>query len=153
MKASADPLVVEYSFREYQNWLAETSAQFGGRVHSTAGDGAVINFNRCEDALAAASAIQDGLAEFNRDHNRLTLPFRLRIGLHSGQVIGELDQVQFAEVIDIAAHIQGASPVGAVGVSDDVATNLSAVEFVHLQKEIDGHQIYLFLLNDSKGPA
>lgn len=145
MKATADPLTVEYSFREYQEWIAERSEERGGRVHSTAGDGSVVAFESCAEAFAAARRIQTNLPRFNAHVNRLTTPFRVRIGLHVGHVAGELDEVQFTDVIDIAAHIQAAAPVGGIAASERVAQALGDEEFVPLARSIDGHNVFLAL--------
>jgi class 3 adenylate cyclase len=145
MKAEADPLAVEYSFREYQLWLEEISEQFQGKVHSTAGDGAVVAFPDCHLGLAAARRIQTDLDNFNREVNRLPSPFRLRIGLHIGQVVGDLDDVEFTEVIDIAAHVQGAATIGGIAVTGAVVKDLPVEEFLPLAKEIDGQTVSLVL--------
>jgi class 3 adenylate cyclase len=145
MKANADPLDVEYSFREYQDWVCEICEDRGGRVHSTAGDGAVVAFPTCEEAFAAARRLQTALPEFNRTVNRLPKPFRLRIGLHVGHVEGDLDEVQFTEVIDVAAHLQTAAPVSGIAVSAKVAAALKEANFVPLAREVDGHKVYLAL--------
>jgi class 3 adenylate cyclase len=145
MKAQADPLAVEYSFREYQDWIESTCGQFGGRVHSMAGDGAVVAFRDCRQAFVAARRLQTDLARFNLEENRLPSPFRLRIGLHVGQVAGELDEVVFTEVIDIAAHVQAAAPVSGIAVTDAVASELEDQEFIPLAKTVDGHGVSLAL--------
>jgi class 3 adenylate cyclase len=145
MKAHADPLAMEYSFREYQDWIETTCEQFGGQVHSTAGDGAVVAFRDCASAFQAARRMQTDLVRFNREANRLPTPFRLRIGLHVGQVAGELNEVVFTEVIDIAAHVQASAPVSGIAVTDDVATELEQHEFIPLAKTVDGHGVSLAL--------
>ncbi len=145
MKALADPLAVEYSFREYQNLLNTLSTQLGGRVHSTAGDGAVIAFPSAQEAFTAATRIQTDVERFNREDNRLQLPFRLRIGLHMGEVVGELDEVEFTEVIDIAAHVQAAAPVGGIAVTEEVANSLPMEEFIPLANQVDGQNVLLAL--------
>jgi class 3 adenylate cyclase len=145
MKAHADPLAVEYSFREYQDWIDSICKQFGGRVHSTAGDGAVVAFRDCREAFNAARRMQTDLPRFNREDNRLPSPFRLRIGLHVGQVAGDLDEVVFTEVVDIAAHVQAAAPVSGIAVTYDVATALEDQEFIPLAKTVDGHSVSLAL--------
>lgn len=145
MKAFADPLAVEYSFREYQNLLTSLSAQVGGRVHSTAGDGAVIAFPSAQEAFTAATRIQTDVERFNREDNRLQLPFRLRIGLHMGEIVGDLDEVEFTEVIDIAAHVQAAAPVGGIAVTEEVANSLPMEEFIPLANQVDGQNVLLAL--------
>jgi class 3 adenylate cyclase len=145
MKAEADPLAVEYSFREYQDWIEHHSEAHEGRVHSTAGDGAVVAFGTSADALATAKRLQSDVARFNREISRLRLPFRLRIGLHRGHVAGEIEEVEFTEVIDIAAHVQGVAPVSGIALSDSVVAELPGEDVVPLAKEVDGHKVYLAL--------
>jgi class 3 adenylate cyclase len=145
MKAAADPLLVEYSFREYQQLISGISLRFGGNVHSTAGDGAVVSFPSCTEAFAAAKRIQTDIEDFNRETNRLKSPFRLRIGLHVGKVAGELEQVQFAEVIDIAAHVQDVAPVGGIAMTELVSEQLGGEPAVQLKEPVDGHTVMLVL--------
>jgi class 3 adenylate cyclase len=143
MKADADPLAVEYVFREYQEWIEAISVKRSGEVHSTAGDGAVVAFDTCGLALSAARRIQSDVFQFNKDVNRLSRPFRLRIGLHTGEVAGDIREVQFTEVIDIAAHIESACPIGGIAVTDDVKHRLPEEQFIDLNKQVDGHEVFL----------
>lgn len=145
MKAKADPLTVEFSFREYQEWVRMTCESRDGRVTSTSGDGAVVAFRTPEAAFSAARRLQTDLAEFNRRWNRLSKPFRLRVGLHLGHVSGDLDEVQFTDVIDVAAHLQEAAPVSGIAVSARVAKALPDEDFVPLAREVDGHKVFLAL--------
>lgn len=145
MKANADPYVVEYCFREYQSLVRECCESFGGTIHSTAGDGAVAGFPSAAQALAAAKRIQTRIGEFNRRVNRLASPFRLRIGLHQGSVVGELSEVQFAEVIDIAAHVEEVAPVGGIAVTEAVATDLGDERMAELKEPVDGHRVLVVL--------
>jgi len=143
MKAEADALDAEYSFRLYQEWIAEQCAGLGGKVHSTAGDGAVVSFSTCESAFAAARRMQTDVHRFNREDNILSLPFQLRIGLHHGAVTAQIDEVEFTEVIDIAAHVEGRAMVGGIAVTNDVVACLDASLFIPLAEEVDGKQLFL----------
>lgn len=145
MKSYADPLAVEYSFREYQNLLTTLARELRGRVHSTAGDGAVIAFESAQEAFTAAKRIQTDIERFNHEDNRLQLPFRLRIGLHMGEIVGDLDEVEYTEVIDIAAHVQAAAPVGGIAVTEEVSNHLPIEEFIPLAKQVDGQNVLLAL--------
>lgn len=151
MKAEADPLVAEWTFREYQRFLAEIVARFGGRVHSTAGDGAVMYFSDPSCGFRAAQTIQTEVGEFNTTVSKLKSPFRLRIGLHSGPVAGEIEKVQFTEVIDIAAHVEAASQVGGICVTEPVATLLEGERLAELRETVDGFKVFL-ALNPTLGP-
>ncbi|MGV3615630.1 MAG: adenylate/guanylate cyclase domain-containing protein [Fimbriimonas sp.] len=145
MKATADPLTVEFSFREYQEWVRVTCEERGGRVTSTSGDGAVVAFRTPEEAFSAARRLQTDVEDFNRRWNRLSKPFRLRIGLHLGHVAGDLDEVQFTDVIDVTAHVQEAAPIAGIAVSAKVAKALANEDFVPLAREVDGHKVFLAL--------
>lgn len=156
MKASADPFDAEWSFREYQQLIARVSGEFLGEVHSIAGDGAVVGFAESDKALGAAWAIQEEIREFNNSVSRLREPFRLRIGLHSGEIAGNLDAVQFTAVIDIAAHVEAACPVGQVAVSGKVAAELHDRVFEPLGQSVDGEDLFVarkILALESGGPA
>jgi class 3 adenylate cyclase len=117
MKRNADPLMVEFSFGRYQNWIAETVSRNGGKVDMMTGDGAICAFGTAENALAAARQLQGGVAALNAEQNRLPSPFRLRIALHAGAVVADLDKVQFTEVIDVAAHVEKFSPIGGIALT------------------------------------
>lgn len=146
MKArEPDPYVVEWTFREYQRFIEQVAARHAGTVHSTAGDGAVVAFHRARDAFAAARQIQSEVSEFNRTVNRLKLPFRLRIGLHQGEIVGELSKVEYTAVIDIAAHIEGVAPVGGIALTEAVARDLEGEPLAELKDAVDGYHVYVAL--------
>lgn len=143
MKASADPLVVEFSFRAYQAWIARISHAHNGRVYTVTGDGAIVAFATCGEALSAAQDMQSDVKRFNEEENRLTAPFRLRIGLHSGEVVADLDKVEFTEVIDIAAHVEAAAPVGGIALTDRVVEQLAGYHFDSHVSDVDGHAVFV----------
>lgn len=145
MKAGADPLTAEYSFREYQEWIEAVCKEFGGKVHATAGDGAVVAFSTALAAFNAARRLQTDIDRFNHEQNRLSLPFRLRIGLHTGQVAGALDDVEFTEVIDIAAHIEASASVGGIAVTETTQALLPEFPFAPLATTVDGQRVFLAL--------
>lgn len=147
MKANADPLKIEWSFREYQTLVDDISRTHGGHVFSTAGDGAVVGFPRAELAVLAAREILTGLPKFNMRRNRLDIPFRLRVGIHSGHTESNLADAPFNEVIDIAAHIEAAAPIGGIALSSAVAESLDddCVELAEMARQIDGQQVFVVL--------
>lgn len=145
MKARAHPLEVEYSFREYQRFVARIAHLFEGVVHSTAGDGAVVAFYHSQNAFEAARRIQSELPEFNAKFNKLKSPFRVRIGLHAGAVAGEIGDVQYTEVIDIAAHIESNAPVGGIALSQAVAEQLPGARLAKLSEPVSGVTAFVAL--------
>lgn len=121
MKELADALAVEFTFNEYHQYVENVVRRNGGQVHSTAGDGITAAFERPDQAFRAARALQSGLIELNTHRNKIGTPIKLRIGLHHGTVVaptGDVQSVNFAHVIDIAAHLQKVCPEGGVALSD-----------------------------------
>ena len=127
IKAVSDELAVEFTFTEYHKFVEAVVRQNNGRIHSTAGDGVTAAFDSPTHAYSAGRQLLAGLFEFNAFRNRIGSPVVLRGGLHTGSVLtpGEdITSVNFAHVIDIAAHMQKASPVGCLAVSEATATYL-----------------------------
>jgi class 3 adenylate cyclase len=143
MKEGADPLEVEYSFRKFQTWIADIALSHGGEVTSIAGDGAVLSFPNCHNAFLSAQEIQRRMSSFNQSWNRLATRFRVRIGLHVGEVHADLGKVQFAQVIDIAAHLQKLAPAGGVAVTSEIVDSLGASSFVPLAVKSDSRNVFL----------
>jgi class 3 adenylate cyclase len=145
MKANADPLIAEWSFRAYQEFIAEHVRSCGGAIYSTAGDGAMASFDSASCAFECARTIQTKIADFNAYVNKLKDPFRLRIGIHCGEVSGELDEVEFTAVLDIAAHVEAASQVGGIAVTASVKDQLPDQRFAEIQDVIDEQRVFLAL--------
>ena len=143
MKAESDPLESEYSFREYHRFVETVCATYGGHVHSTAGDGAVVAFHDVRRAFEAGRSLQTEVEGFNRTQNRLAVPFRLRVGIHVGHVAAELNKVQFTEVIDLAAHAQATAPVGGIAVTEAAAASLDKSTLLPLKESIAGQALYI----------
>lgn len=124
LKAESDPFSVEFTFTEYHKYVQSVVEKYGGKVHSTAGDGATCVFESPQMGYAAGRALLAGLFEFNSFRNRLQKPLEIRSGVHTGSahVAGEsLTNVNFAHVIDVAAHMQKAGDPGSLVVSETTA--------------------------------
>jgi len=128
IKANNDPLSVEFTFNEYHAFVENSAKRFQGRVHSTAGDGLTLAFDHPQQAFGAAKLLQTGIFELNQFRNKLDRPLVMRCGIHSGTVVapkaGDIKSVNFAHVIDIAAHLQKECPPGGIAVSDAAASYL-----------------------------
>ncbi len=128
LKMDADPLAVEFTFSEYQNYVASIVAKHGGRIHNTSGDGTTCAFDHPQQAFMAARNIQAGMIEFNSLRNKLSGPLIVRAGIHMGEVVvpsaGDLTTVNYSDVIDIAAHLQKEAPPGGIAISFDSAQTL-----------------------------
>jgi class 3 adenylate cyclase len=129
MKFEADPLAVEFTFNEYHHFVEKIVEKHFGRIHSTAGDGITAAFEHPQNAFNAARQIQTGLIELNTLRNKIGIPLQLRAGIHSGEVLtpkaGDVTSVNFASVIDIAAHLQKECPIGGIAISDAAATSIT----------------------------
>ena len=143
MKAECDPLVAEYSFREYQEFLKMLCESNKGFVYSTAGDGAILAFQTCEDAFRCAREVQTNISYFNEHVNRMKAKFRLRVGIHMGEVAGDIREVEFTEVIDIAAHVQGAAPIRGIVVTKPVGQRIVNEHLIPLREPVDGYEVFL----------
>lgn len=128
MKESADSLSVEYTFTEYHKWVEWVAKRFGGQVHSTAGDGVTCAFPHPQMAFQAARFMQSGLVELNTFRNKIGVPIQLRAGIHHGTVNNpggtDITKLNFAHVIDVAAHMQKVAPVGGIVVSEAAAAGV-----------------------------
>ncbi|MFN3729897.1 MAG: adenylate/guanylate cyclase domain-containing protein [Fimbriimonadaceae bacterium] len=128
MKDGVEMLAVEYTFAEFHKYVQTVTEKHGGKVHSTSGDGANLVFEHPTHAFNAAKNLQGGLIEFNRFRNKMGKPVTLRIGLHTGQVFAQdpndVRTINFAQVIDIAAHLQDRCPPGGVAVSESAVAML-----------------------------
>ncbi len=145
IKSTADPLAVEFTFNEYHRFVESLVNKHGGQIHSTAGDGVTAVFDSSPSAYSAGKAVLAGLFEFNSMRNELGEPIRLRGGIHSGIVLApgkDSTAVNFAHVIDVAAHLQKLAPEGALVVSRAAASplgGLGAVSAEHVKfDDVDG---------------
>lgn len=128
----------------------------GGRVVKTMGDGLMAEFGSAVSAVATAAAIQDGLADRNRDAApSAQLPFR--IGVHVGDVVVVGDDL-LGDGVNTAARLEGAAEPGGVLISgrtfEDVDGKLD-LEFVdqgEMQLKGLAKPLSVFALQTS-GPA
>jgi class 3 adenylate cyclase len=93
-------------------------AQYRGQVVKTAGDGFMVAFRDAEAACRAAVGIQSDLrrpSEVLRRHGKV----RVRIGIHTGQVVAK-DGDYFGENVALAARVADLASGGEVLCSDAV---------------------------------
>jgi adenylate cyclase len=85
----------------------------GGRLFKLMGDGALVEFPSVIAAVNCALAIQDAT---EKAQNGDAKPIRYRIGINSGEVIVDGDDI-YGEGVNVAARIQALAPVGGVAIS------------------------------------
>lgn len=124
IKSENDTLMVEFTFNEYHKFVESVVERYGGKVHSTAGDGVTCVFESPQMGYAAGRALLAGLFEFNGFRNKLTKPIEVRAGVHTGSAHAPgqtLTNVNFSHVIDVSAHMQKAGDPGTLIVSETTA--------------------------------
>ena len=114
--------------RDHFEFLLERIKRNHGFIVKTVGDAVMAAFFRPEDAVRAALAIQDDVANFNSARSRSTnaTPIALKLGIHAGACIAvttgdALDY--FGATVNIAARLASECRGGEVIVSDAVATD------------------------------
>lgn len=98
--------------------ISEVSASYGGRVVSTAGDAALVDFSSVVDALNAAITIQKELGaavQNGSDPNVL----QLRIGINLGDVIIDGDDI-FGDGVNVAQRLQTLADPGGIAIAEPV---------------------------------
>ena len=89
--------------------------QFNGLWIKELGDGVMASFNTVSDAVNAAVQIQQACNKAK--------DFKLRIGIHLGEVVFENNDV-FGDGVNIASRIQAVAHPGSVFVSESVHNNV-----------------------------
>jgi len=101
----AEHLIV--SFERFRAYVRDIVTEFGGHVLNSNGDELMCFFGSPRDAVRAGSEILTRLARFNAESNLLSVPFRFRIGIHTGSSLVDFDQgVAYSAVLDTAGHLQ-----------------------------------------------
>ncbi len=90
-------------------------AEHRGNVVKRMGDGWIVEFPSISDAVACAVRIQSGLT----GHDSI----RLRIGIHTGEVVFEAEDV-FGDGVNIAARLETLAHPGEVLISDNAYQSL-----------------------------
>lgn len=124
MKREAPALAVEYSFGQFQEWVAAIVNAGGGQLQSAAGDGMMALFPADALAIRAARRLQEGIEQFNAGRNHLPTPFRIRCGLSAGAVaVDERTPLGYlhSPVIDRAAALQKYAAPGDILVAPELA--------------------------------
>ncbi len=90
-----------------------------GRVIDMAGDSVLAVFDTATGAVAAALAVQEGLAAMAQDVSE-DRRMRFRIGVHLGDIMEKADGTVYGDGVNIAARLEGLAEPGGITVSDSV---------------------------------
>jgi DNA-binding NarL/FixJ family response regulator len=97
-------------FRAHDRVVRRTAAEHGGVEVEHEGDAFMLAFTSARRAVHGAAAIQRAL-------ERAELPFRIRIGLNTGDVLAEEDRY-FGRAVFVASRVAGQAAGGEVLVSE-----------------------------------
>ncbi|MFK7877102.1 MAG: adenylate/guanylate cyclase domain-containing protein [Paracoccaceae bacterium] len=90
--------------------VASRAVEIGGKLVKTTGDGYVVCFASCEDAISFSVDMQRSPSAVSRPH------FKFRIGVHWG-FVHQGDNDIFGHAVNIAARVQEAARAGSVALS------------------------------------
>ena len=135
--------------RRHHDVIAETTDTHGGKVVETQGDGAMLAFGSARRAVACAKEIQVAISHAFEDASP---PIRVRIGIHTGDVLHEEDRF-FGTTVNYAARVASHALGGEILVSrlvHDLAEG-TGTEFLESRdvelKGLDGtHRLYAVAL-------
>jgi class 3 adenylate cyclase len=99
--------------REHNAIVRDKLKAHGGFEVKSEGDGFMLAFQSARRAIECAIAIQEALAQRNQSAGE---PIRVRMGLHTGEVIKEGDDF-FGKHVNLAARIAGQAAGGEILVS------------------------------------
>src|SRR5262249_45490334 len=126
----ADPEDVRARIRPYHARLRSEIEAYGGTVEKFVGDAVMAVFGApvaheddAERAVRAGLGIVDASAELNEADSELEL--RVRVGVNTGEALVALgarpeqgEGIVTGDVVNTAARIEGAAPVGEVAVGE-----------------------------------
>jgi TolB-like protein/class 3 adenylate cyclase/Tfp pilus assembly protein PilF len=92
-----------------------------GRIVKTTGDGVLVEFASAVDAVTCAMAVQEKIAEHNRD---AVLKIVFRVGVNVGDIIIDGDDI-FGDGVNIAARVENECEPGGVCISGNVFEQIS----------------------------
>ncbi|MCI4626918.1 MAG: HDOD domain-containing protein, partial [Candidatus Magnetoovum sp. WYHC-5] len=96
----------------------------GGVFVKSVGEATLSYFRDAQKALGTAIDIQKEMESFNNTH-KLKFPLHVRIGMHTGEVLIESNDV-FGDVVNVAARFETLAEAGDIYLSDITYHSLSA---------------------------
>ncbi|HEY7472600.1 MAG TPA: adenylate/guanylate cyclase domain-containing protein [Gemmatimonadota bacterium] len=106
----------------FQEAVRRTVERYGGRVVKYLGDGAFAEFSSSQAAVSSAYAL---CAAFDEEAKSAGVPAgRLRIGVHSGEIVESEDGDLYGDGVNVASRVVGEAGEGEIVVSSDVQRQL-----------------------------
>ncbi len=140
---NATPERTIVSFERFRQFVANTVAAFSGQVLNSNGDELMCFFDSPVDAVKSGAALLTDLEKFNQEENLLAAPFRIRIGIHTGRSLVDLERgVAYSEILDVAGHLQKKAQTNHIVVSQDTLDQLPADLPFEYAGEIDNGIVF-----------
>ncbi len=111
--------------RAHNEIVTGATAAADGMVVKGQGDGFMLAFRSARRALTAARAIQRGIGETFNDPGS---PIRIRVGVHTGEILREADDF-FGQAVNYAARVAAAAEGDEIVVSSLVRDLVGSAEF------------------------
>jgi len=89
--------------------------EYHGRIANTAGDSLLVEFPSAVEAVRCSNAVQEGMAERNRDVP-IERRIQYRIGINLGDVVAEGDDL-LGDGVNVAARLEGLAKPGGICIS------------------------------------
>jgi pSer/pThr/pTyr-binding forkhead associated (FHA) protein len=121
MKTQAkNPQQIILSFERFRAFMGGVVEEHQGLVLNSNGDELMCFFESTPNAVRAGSQILQRLDDFNKSKILLSLPFRFRIGVHTGASLVDKERgVAYSATLDIAGHLQKDADINGLLISDD----------------------------------
>lgn len=115
--------------REQSNLTAEAVSRCHGRILKDTGDGHMIEFDACSDAVRCGYLIQQYVKERNQSQSNERLNFELHVGIDFGEAVVLANGDLRANAANMAARVSAKGPEGEVYFTEKVGKELNPREF------------------------
>ncbi len=126
MAEESGDLATRMLIRDHNNIVFPEIKDKGGVLVKSMGDGTLSYFVSTQDAVRAAVGIQTKCRAYNSDRNNAT-PILIRIGMHTGSVIMEKNDI-FGDVVNTASRFESGSSACEIHISEETYQALSDKE-------------------------
>lgn len=109
--------------KDHNNIVFPLIKENNGVLVKSMGDGTLSYFTDAQDALRTASSIQREFVAYN-DLKKLKEPVYIRIGMHTGSVIIEKNDI-FGDVVNTASRFESSANPGEIQISEETYGSLS----------------------------
>lgn len=123
---------IDQLLNAFENLPMPVIERYGGSLVKKIGDALLITFKSPTDAVLCGVALQHTFRRYNVT-NRLRHPLRIRVAIHTGEVL-KRDNDVFGDAVNTASRIETVTKPGQVVFSDAVfsAMNKNEVPFIQL---------------------